>query len=190
MSREAALSFSPSVYNYGSDERLAYDQSWDRIIHFTSHGELRYATAEVVTNVPLPPSFSSMEDLKFGPDEEHMIFRMGSSSIWISCIEDFTAAVSEDNKDDMWGGAKGTGAARKLPLKWNDEPHFRVLEFFWMKQENRAGAEKEAGQQLEIVVVSTCGIEMFKIYADTKTLKSTRSFQILARKVWLDAHVR
>eukprot|EP00392_Amoebophrya_sp_AT5.2_P011506 g11585.t1 len=180
-----AFSLRGPVYEWptGRTDRVTYDRYWGRALHFpddklgfyyvdlhsdqhedaSTHQKSR--PSEKPAFLPLIPTVedaAAMEvvtDARFAPDDHHIAYVVGNQ-------------IFVTNRLDVENGA----APIALLQKWAAEAHYEVLAFFW----------SPTAVSLELVAVSTCGIEIFKVKSN---IKSARTYQTLARRVWVEPRV-
>ncbi|CAD7925090.1 unnamed protein product [Amoebophrya sp. A120] len=190
-----AFSLRGPLYQWptGRTDRVTYDRLWDRALHFPDDqfgfysvdlatGTSSSSTSpfgapgdqpaviarkadgvekEYISLVPITED-SNLEvvaDAKFAPDDQHIAYVIGHQ-------------VYVTNRNDIANRAQPMA----LTQKWSTESHYEVLSFFW----------SPTASSLELIAVSTCGIEIFKVKSN---IKSARTYQTLARRVWVEPKV-
>ena len=101
---------------------------------------------------PLAETLEAISDVRFAPDDYHVVYLLGSD-LWITTVKDlrdFAGQLEEgrpnDEKCNYWGTATNGGCSKMFPLRWRNEPHFKVLTFFWCPI---VGGSAEVGRDRE-----------------------------------------
>ncbi|CAD7947973.1 unnamed protein product, partial [Amoebophrya sp. A25] len=174
----------------------------------TSSSSISSSSSSKPFFMPLVATEDVVVDARFAPDDWYLAYVVGNQEqVFVTTRQDVADGkpgiplTQKWNKERhyevlsfFWspagfiprrahGAARTTGAEKTQPAHLVPSPY----EPQTTELDANAGMALPAPRHpLELVVVSTCGIEIFRINIVKHTVKSARTYQTQARKVWVE----
>ncbi|CAE7305258.1 DGAT2, partial [Symbiodinium necroappetens] len=165
MGQEKPLELSDPVYRWQPEasELLTFDEAHRRIVHIKPGG---FITADVIDRdrSASPPDGLNValehdvRSVRFSPDGLFFAFL---SEKRIGCLR-----TMQPSLQPIWPSSK-----------WSNKSDFEILAFFWLPGEQDAS---------DLAVVTSQGIEVFRLSFEQRAAKSQRTFPTPVRVCWLE----
>eukprot|EP00927_Polykrikos_kofoidii_P070811 TRINITY_DN67195_c0_g1_i1.p1 TRINITY_DN67195_c0_g1~~TRINITY_DN67195_c0_g1_i1.p1 ORF type:complete len:705 (-),score=97.53 TRINITY_DN67195_c0_g1_i1:51-2165(-) len=161
------LFFSESLYNWdpaSSGEHVSFDELHQRVVHHKTDG---FFAVDLIEEGDSPDGLfvkfdaNSVRSVRFSPDG--MFFAYLSKKCTMGCVETLHP----------------TRAPISLTLK-GVRADTEVLNFFWLP------AMPQHTDSADLVVISDLGVEMFRVFFETRSVKSLKAFFLAVRLCWAE----
>lgn len=166
------LRLSAPLYDWeqdAADERVTFDELHQRVIHQQPGGFFAIDVA--------PSAEGSARDglfVKFEPSEQLRLVRFSPDGSYF-------AYLCERNQMGIMETRHPTRQAIPLVFKWT-RADLEVLNFFWLP----ATASTQPSEHADLVVITSQGVEMFRLSYEPHVIKSQKAIPSAVRRCWVE----